>query len=1007
MERATACIRAARSTAPRDSRDRGITRTLIRAILAWVLLAAGPGHAFEKESLPLDRALEAAALDRDDVSVRLEEREPPGGSPLFEQWMSAPLEAPSGGRRLALHLLSLAAEPHAWQAALPLLEGRDRPVPVPRPSASAGVAGLPEHLSPAVRQVLSGLLAAVSAAEEDLRAAFREVTTGEIRLIERRLFPEGLGPLPGEEPLYNPGALEETREALRAAERVDREALARAGAVLARAAREAAGVLSRDEAFLARREAVQFSTAAGEVRIGGAGPDVHRGPALLILDPGGDDVYLGPVASAGPGRCALVIDLAGDDAYLGGDRTQGAGVRGAGLLLDMAGDDLYRAGSGAQGAGVFGVGLLVDVEGDDRYVGGRFTQAAALWGWGGLLDLDGNDLYQCASRGQAFTWLRGGACLLDACGDDRYISGLGRPDPREPDMNQSFAQGFAMGLRNLCPGGTALLLDGAGNDVYEGQYFAQGASYWMGVGVLYDRSGRDSYLARRYAQGAGIHLSFGMLLDEEGDDRTVSWGVSQGCGHDFGVGVLVNGTGNDVYAADWLSMGASEANGIGIFADERGDDGYETRAGAGFGGLTPSRRSGGLGLFLDAGGRDRYSKRGSNDQIWFANRWAVGLDAEAGGTSGLLPPPREEPGSCGPGAAEREREEEARRLAEALEASEGLSPTGRVEALLAAAAHWGLERDLPAKARKRLLSLDPDLSVPVLAERLDTPGILEWIVMTELFSVHARAAFPLLYEKAVNGTGAARVRALHALAGLRDTRSLDACLNGLAAPEPAVRAAAGRALGEMLERGRLDALAPLARALERAGEARSVDPLTAHLADEDRMQAALSVATRCVEMPYETYERFSRGEPARFLLGHREALERVLGRWIRDIRRPGPAVPALQALLGDPVPSVRAAAAYALGQMEEGSALERLPSLLRDGDPSVRDAAALALAFFGDRAVAPVSRIMDRADVGICIIGLDILGRIGTPGARAETSGFLDHPDPVVRKAAEQALGLR
>ena len=1017
MEGTAACIRTPPGKAPGSRRGRGITRPLICGVLAWVLLSAGPGPASGGEPVPLDRALEAAALGRDDVSVPVEGRSARRGSPLFERWMAAPLGAPVEARRLARRLLSLASEPAAWPAALPRLEGRELPEPVPRPPASAGGARLPDGLAPAAREAVSALLEAVSAAEEALRAAFLGVTAGEVRRIERRLHPEDVGPLPEEETVYDPEALEETREALRAAERVDRDALARAGAVLARAAWGAARALSRDEAFQARREPLRFSTSRGEVHIGGAGPDLHEGPALLILDPGGDDVYRGRVASAGPGACSLVIDLGGDDVYLGEDRTQGAGVRGAGLLLDMAGDDLYRAAACAQGAAVFGVGLLVDVRGDDRYLGGRFVQAASAWGWGGLVDLEGNDLYQCGSRGQASTWLRGGACLLDACGDDRYAAGLGRPDPREPDMNQSFAQGFAMGLRNLCPGGTALLADGGGNDVYQGQYFAQGASYWMGVGFLYDRAGRDSYLARRYAQGAGIHLSFGLLLDEEGDDRTVSWGVSQGCGHDYGVGVLVNEAGDDVYAADWLSLGASEANGIGIFADNRGDDGYETRAGAGFGGLTPSRRSGGLGLFLDAEGRDRYSKRGANDTIWFANRWAVGLDAEAGGASGLNPPGPEGPDPCGPGTAERERAEEARRLGEVLEASEGLPPPRRVEALLAVASHWGLERDLPAKARKRLLALDPGLSVPVLAERLDTPGTLEWIVMAEIFSVHARDAFPLLHGKAVDGERAERVRALHALAGLRDTRSLDACLNGLEDPAPAVRAGAARALGEMLERGRLDALVPLGRALARAGEARSADPLAAHLSEGDRVEAALSVAARCVGMPYETYEGFSRLEPdggveetagfARFLVDHREALERVLGRWIRDIRRPGPAVPALLALLEDPAPSVRAAAAYALGQMEEPAALEALPSLLRDPNAPVRDAAALSLAFFGDRAVGPLSRVMDPSDVGICVLGLDVLGRIDTPRARAEASVRLDHPDAVVRRAAEHALGLR
>jgi HEAT repeat protein len=995
---------------------RGIVGRVLRSLLAGLVLAAAPASAAAEGAVPLDRALEAAALERDDVTVRMEEPGFQGGSPLFEQWMTSPLEAPAAGDRLAGRLLSLVSDPPAWPAALPLLEGRNPLETGPVPPSGNGF-GIPPAVPPAARGIIIELLEAVSTARAQLEAAFEGVTEEEIRRIERRLFPRETAPRPEEETAWEPEALEETREAIRSAERVNLDGLARAGAILLRAAWEAAGGLSRDEGFLALEKPIRFSTALGEVRIGSAGPDVHQGPALLILDPGGDDVYRGRVAWGGPGGCGLVIDLEGNDAYLGGDRTQGAGVRGAGLLLDLDGDDLYRAGSGAQGAGVFGVGLLVDARGDDRYLGGRFVQAAAAWGWGGLLDLEGNDLYRCESRGQACSWLRGGASLLDACGDDRYVSGLDSPDPREPDMHQSFAQGFAMGMRGLCPGGTALLADGAGNDVYQGGYFAQGASYWMGVGLLHDRTGRDDYLARRYAQGAGIHLSFGMLLDREGDDRTVSWGVSQGCGHDLGVGILVNEAGNDVYAADWLSLGGSEANGIGIFADNRGADGYETRAGAGYGRLVPSRRSGGLGLFLDAGGRDRYSGRGANDRTWFSNRWGVGLDAEAGGESGLSLPPGDGPSPACPDKAERVREEEAARLARILELSEGMVPTGRVEALLAAASHWGHEKGLPDKARKRLLAMDPELSVPVLVERLDRPGVLDWIVTTELFSVHAHTALPRLREKALEGTRRERVRALHALGVLRDTRALEACSTGLADPDPTVRAAAARTVGEMLERGRLETLAALDGALDRAGEATEVDPVAAHLSTEERVAAALSVAARAVSVPWETHERFSGLDPdagtgdlipfSAFLLDHREALGEVLGRWIRDIRNPGPAVPRLKRLLEDRTPAVRAAAAYSLGQMEEETALDGISDLLRDGAAPVRDAAALALVFFGDRAVEPVSRFMDPADVGSCVVGLDVLGRIDTPAARAVVSGFLEHPSAVVRMAAETALGLR
>ncbi len=986
-------------------------------LLPVILVAAAPAgpwtDAAASPPLPLDRALEAAALSRNDVTIRPDHTAVAGSFPLFQRWMTSPLDAPAEGRHLAEHLLSLAAEPPRWTAALTLLEGRD-PLILQTP-ARPGRWSLPSSLSSGARKAVSMILDGVFAARAELRTAFQPLTLQEIEVMERRLLSDAMRPSTKDEPVYEPEALRETRRAIEAAERVDRRALARAGALLARAVWEAADLLYRDEAFLFRQDPLQFETALGRVRIGGTGPDVHQGPALLIVDPGGDDLYQGRVASAGPEDCSVVIDLKGNDAYIGQDRTQGVGVRGVGILLDLEGDDLYRAENVAQGAGVFGIGLLADMQGDDLYIADRFAQAASVWGYGGLLERQGDDLYRCASEGQAYTWLQGVACLMDVCGNDRYSAGTDRPDPREPDMNQSFAQGFAMGLRNLCPGGTALLADAAGNDVYQGRYFAQGASYWMGTGFLYDRAGHDTYVARRYAQGAGIHLSFGMLLDCTGDDNTISWGVSQGCGHDLGVGVLINEKGNDTYTADWLSLGGSEANGIGIFADNSGRDGYETRAGAGFGRLTPSRRSGGLGLFLDAEGRDRYSERGANDHMWFSNRWAVGIDEEAGGTSGLNLPPVQDHGLSCPCAAEQRRGEEASRLKKILLESKSLPLPHNVEALLSVAAHWGHERDIPEKARKELLNMDPEVSVPCLVRRLDTPDLLEWRVTTEVLTVHAFHALPLLEEQAAEGEAVTRRRALNALARLRDPRTLEVCLQGLKDPEPGIRAAAARAVGNIKEQGRLDRLVPLLQGLKRARQSGTTSPLIDHLLDKDAIAAALSVAVRSLPVKHRTYERFSRPEPAgdvaeelaRFLLEHQETLEGVLTTWIETVRQPEGAASRLRPLLQDSAPSVRASAAYALGRLEDATALKSLLARLEDETSSVRDAAALALVFFQDRAVEPVLGVMDPEDVRLCIIGLDILGRIGTRRAFTAVSSRLDHPHEAVRTAAEHALGLK
>ncbi len=988
-------------------------RTAGQALILGLLLLR-PLHAAGEGGDPLDRALEAAARSRADVAVLLTEREARGCSPLFLDWMRAPLDAPEAAMSLAGRLLASAPDPSEWLSALPAIEGEEAAfAEVPVPGADWG---LPPVLSLEARQAVSGILDAATAARALLGNTFREVTPEELLRMERRLFPEEAAFSLNDDPDLDPDRVEETRKALEAAGRVDRKALLRAGVLVVRAAWRAAGALEKDPTLGALEKPLEVRTALGLVRIGTSGADVHEGPALLVVDPGGDDLYRGRVASAGPDGCSVVIDLQGDDAYLGGDRTQGAGVRGVGVLLDLQGDDLYRAGSVSQGAGVFGVGLLVDVRGRDQYLGERFVQAAACWGYGGLLDLEGDDLYRCASEGQAYTWLRAAACLADACGNDRYVAGFERPDPRDPGMNQSFAQGFAMGYRGLGPGGSALLADGAGSDIYQGRYFAQGASYWKGAGLLVDISGRDTYTARRYAQGAGIHHSLGLLLDWSGDDTTTSWGVSQGCGHDLGVGVYLNHAGNDTYAADWLSLGGSEANGIGLFVDHLGADGYETRAGAGFGRLVPSRRSGGLGLFLDTDGRDRYSGKGHNDGLWSANRWGVGLDAEAGGRSGLRLSKPAEPAFACPDPAGSAREAEAARLRRILEASRAGTPALRVDGLLSVASHWGHEKDLPRLAREELLGLDPGVSLPVLIERLDTPDLLAWFTMSEVFTIHAARARPLLETQAASHGPLVRQRAIIALGLLKDARSLDVFVQALRDPRPEVRAAAARAVGDTLEQRRLGDLKPLAEALAHSLEGETAAPLADSLSSKEAVGKAMSVAVCCVPLAYEAYERFSHLDPsgsqgaverfAAFLLDRGEVLRRVLEGWVQALQRAEESADGVRPLLRDTAPSVRASAAYALGQMEAETALSEILDRLEDERPEVRDAAALALVFFGDRAVEPLLRRMNPGDAGGCIVGLDILGRMGTRRAFEVLAGFLDHPDRAVRTAAEQAMGL-
>ena len=992
-----------------------IARILFTSIL---LLILAPGTMTAREPAPflLDQALEAVALTRSDLSIRSELLDSPHRTPLFEQWMNEPLLSPLQGQDLAVRLLSLADRPPSWVEALPGLSGSEPPPPLkPLPTRSWST---PEGVSPAVREAVQCVLNGMQEAGSFLKEAFRDLSPQERTLLAEHLYPESLGAGEDRASIERLLAEDAVRNALAAASKADRAHILQAGRIVVQAAWLAADTLLHHKDESLSLSPSTFMTPLGIVRIGGPGDDVHEGPAVLIIDPGGCDTYRGQVAFGRDGACAVVIDLAGNDIYLGENLTQGAGVHGVGVLLDFQGNDLYQAANGAQGMGLFGLGLLVDAEGDDLYRGRRFVQAASCWGYGGLIDLNGSDTYVCDSEGQASAWLPGAAALCDRCGDDRYIAGRNALDRREPDMHQSFAQGFAMGMRNLCAGGTAVLAEGAGNDLYQGQYFAQGSAYWQALGILFDDQGRDTYIARRYAQGAGIHSAFGLLLDVRGDDHTASWGVSQGCGHDWGVGVLVNGDGKDTYVADWLCLGASEANGFGFFCDNRGDDGYETRAGAGTGRLVPQRRSGGLGLFLDADGEDRYSERGANNLTWSSNRWAVGADAALEGRSGLgFNSTSILPFSCATGLEARQ-EEEQKNLEALLEGAEELPVSKRVEALLAIAAHWGLEKEIPRIARDRLLALDPAFSVPVMAELLDTPDILRLRCMEEVFSVHAFQALPLLVQKAGEDDPLTASRALFMLSTLRDTRALAACLHALDRESAIVRASALRALGDMLAQDRLKALTPLKEALDRAHEQNCTEPIRTYLADRpDAMKESLSVAVRAFSVDGTTYKKYADLNPqeapdrelnafAAFLFEHKDTLRTLLEQWIRTLNASEKALLRMISLLHDTEPVVRAHAVYAVAQVGNAEDLRRLAEALQDPHALVRDAAVLAVALFGNDAVDALSQSLAEGNTPLRILTLDALGRIDTLQSRGVIAEWLEHEDPAVRQAAERALGL-
>jgi hypothetical protein len=399
---------------------------------------------------------------------------------------------------------------------------------------------------------------------------------------------------------------------------------------------------------------VDLNTPYGRLVVNDAGISTISGAAsyLLVVDTGGNDVYLAPVAATrnATAGVSVLVELEGDDRYgypemddapqvLGvppadedgraaGLRPfsrstvyrQGAAVLGAALLFDLEGDDLYQSLRGSQGAAVGGVGVLYDAAGNDTYACEQGCQGAAAFGLGLLVDTAGRDTYGLVQSGQAFGGVRGAGVLIDLEGDDRYTALLGDPqfggtilyeNPQNPNgSNTSFAQGAAFGRRadadgTWASGGLAVLRDEAGDDVYTVDVFGQGTGYWFGAGIFTDVAGDDVYQGRYYVQGSSAHFAMSLFYEGAGNDRyneglpllaspetlgPVIIGTSVGQGHDFSVGLLADYSGDDTYAAPGLGIGGGNDNGIGLFLEADGNDRYDAPDGTTFGASNSGER---------------------------------------------------------------------------------------------------------------------------------------------------------------------------------------------------------------------------------------------------------------------------------------------------------------------------------------------------------------------------------------------------------------------------------
>jgi hypothetical protein len=388
------------------------------------------------------------------------------------------------------------------------------------------------------------------------------------------------------------------------------------------------------------RVVARIDTPAGAIIIGGKGPNTYQldkmGDVAAVIDLGGDDTYIdGIVGLARP--VLVIIDLAGNDTYKGTrPGIQGGAILGVSMLLDLEGNDTYQAVDVAQGSCVAGIGILVDYAGNDRYLGLRRVQGQALGGVGILIDRAGNDDYHAAMWAQGFGAPLGFGLLDDIEGDDHYYCGGKWRDsyPETPGC-EGWGQGVGAGLRQVADGGIGVILDGAGDDVYEFDYLAHGGGYWCGAGFARDFGGNDKRLItrkaydggprtepkfQRFGCGWGCHYSVGYLFDDRGDDVYEGTIMGTGMAWDCSVGVLCDFGGNDRYeATGGLTQACGAQAGLGILYDYDGDDVY---LGYGQGYVqpdsalsyhSPSACGGNFGFLIDYGGKDKYGCGAKNN----------------------------------------------------------------------------------------------------------------------------------------------------------------------------------------------------------------------------------------------------------------------------------------------------------------------------------------------------------------------------------------------------------
>jgi len=571
----------------------------------------------------------------------------------YDHLLRSPLKAPLESEAFTRNLHKAILSGHEGLAEALAIAAEKLDLPKRRPRSFSKVAS-PEEAMEVVKRALSE-------SQIFYAGALAPLTKNEVRELQRYLYPILTAQNNAGHTLSNRGTGRRLCDLL---EKLDRDALvAAAEALVPLADRQLLTQLkSLSTKGMATVEGAggdviaRFDTPAGGILIGGKQQNTYHLDKLaginVVIDLGGDDVYLeGQVSPQRP--VLVVIDLDGNDNYRATQPgVQAGAILGISMLLDLAGDDVYQAQDVAQGSALGGAGILIDYAGDDSYLGVRRLQGQALGGIGLLIERGGNDRYHAAMWAQGMGGPMGFGLLDDLDGKDHYYSGGLYPDSyltvgdNPTPGYEGWGQGVGGGLRQVANGGIGVILEGAGDDVYEFDYLSHGGGYWCGLGFARDFGGNDQRLITRKAYnggprtqrsfgrfncGFGCHYALGFCLDDAGDDVYEGTIMGLGFAWDCAMAMLCDFGGNDRYEA---TGGGTQGNGaqagFGVLFEYDGGDTYlgygQGYASSGISYHDMPQCGGNFSFVIDWGGEDKYgcgARNNSYNQRGSANGFLI------------------------------------------------------------------------------------------------------------------------------------------------------------------------------------------------------------------------------------------------------------------------------------------------------------------------------------------------------------------------------------------------